>query len=176
MKFYDILDDCLMTTWQLPPDIVCLTTWRLLHNCKVDFAQNWRHKRQRDNRQTKIKAIPICVEPKNSTNTLISFCSNFFYRKNSTTTFFLCHTFIIYLVKILPPRLFSCTTFLSIWIKVNGWWQILPQHQITYLKGQESASIEIPPFRPNFIKFSKAVSYISKSYFTTFTFRGTFTK
>ena len=29
-----------------------------------------------------------------------------------------------------------------IWIKVNGWWQILPQHQSTYLTGPESASIE----------------------------------
>ena len=45
------------------------------------------------------------------------------------------------------------------WIKVNGWWQILPQHQSTYLRGPESASTEIPPFRPHFIKCSKTVSY-----------------
>ena len=32
--------------------------------------------------------------------------------------------------------------------KVSGWWQIPPQHQSTYLGGPESASIEIPPFRP----------------------------
>ena len=37
-----------------------------------------------------------------------------------------------------------------IWIKVSGWWQIPPQHQSTYLRGPESASIEIPPFRPKF--------------------------
>ena len=100
-----------------------------------------------------------------------------------------------------------------IWIKVKSSWQILPQHQSSYIlrrwnhhqrfvlcsngqiyggdfakfcgllriyelypKGPESASIEIPPFRPHFIKFSKAVSYPlwSKSYFTTLTFRGTF--
>ena len=29
----------------------------------------------------------------------------------------------------------------------------------TYLGGPESASIEIPPFRPHFIKFSKSVFY-----------------
>ena len=46
-----------------------------------------------------------------------------------------------------------------IWIKVTSWWQILPQHQSTYLRGPESASIEIPSFRPHFIKFSKTVSY-----------------
>ena len=46
-----------------------------------------------------------------------------------------------------------------IWIKVNGWWQILRQHQRTFLRGPESASIEIPPFRPYFIKFSKTISY-----------------
>ena len=46
-----------------------------------------------------------------------------------------------------------------IWIKVNSWWHIILQQQSTYLKGPESASIEIPPFRPHFIKFSKTVSY-----------------
>ena len=46
-----------------------------------------------------------------------------------------------------------------IWIKVKSWWQILPQHQSTYLRGPEYASIEIPPFRPHFIKFSKTVFY-----------------
>ena len=35
-----------------------------------------------------------------------------------------------------------------IWIKVRSSWQIPPQHQSTYLGGPESASIEIPPFRP----------------------------
>ena len=43
-----------------------------------------------------------------------------------------------------------------IWIKVRTWWQIPPQHQSTYLGGPESASIEIPPFRPFlWSKFSK---------------------
>ena len=39
--------------------------------------------------------------------------------------------------------------------KVSGWWQIPPQHQRTYLGGPESASIEITPFRPHFIRFQK---------------------
>ena len=39
--------------------------------------------------------------------------------------------------------------------KVRSWWQIPLQHQSTYLGGPESASIEIPPFRPHFIKFQK---------------------
>ena len=30
-----------------------------------------------------------------------------------------------------------------IWIKVSGWWQIPPQHQSTYLRGPESASIKV---------------------------------
>ena len=34
------------------------------------------------------------------------------------------------------------------WIKVSGWWQIPSQHHSTYLRGPESASIEIPPLRP----------------------------
>ena len=38
---------------------------------------------------------------------------------------------------------------------MSGWRQIPPQHQSTYLGGPESASIEIPPFRPHFIKFQK---------------------
>ena len=37
-----------------------------------------------------------------------------------------------------------------IWKKVRSSSQIPPQHQSTYLGGQESASIEIPPFRPKF--------------------------
>ena len=37
-----------------------------------------------------------------------------------------------------------------IWITVRTWWQIPSQHQSTYLGGPESASIEIPPFRPFF--------------------------
>ena len=36
-----------------------------------------------------------------------------------------------------------------IWIKVKSWWQILPQHQSTYLRGRESASIEISLFIPS---------------------------
>ena len=36
------------------------------------------------------------------------------------------------------------------WIKVKSWWQILPQHQSTYLRGPESLSIEMPAFRPKF--------------------------
>ena len=46
-----------------------------------------------------------------------------------------------------------------IWTKVSGWWQIPPLHQRTYLGGPESASIDIPPFRSHFIKFSKTVFY-----------------
>ena len=55
-----------------------------------------------------------------------------------------------------PQKINSLSTFLCtvwpepIWIKVNGWWEILPQHQSTYLRGQESASFEIPPFRSKF--------------------------
>ena len=41
-----------------------------------------------------------------------------------------------------------------IWIKVKTWWQILPQHQSTYLWGLESASTKIPPFRPNLLSKS----------------------
>ena len=52
---------------------------------------------------------------------------------------------------------------------------LLPQHQSTYSRGPESASIEIPPFRPHFKKISKAF-LLSKSCFTMFTFRGTSTK
>ena len=37
-----------------------------------------------------------------------------------------------------------------IWKKVRTSWQIPPQHQRTYQGGPESASIEIPPFRPKF--------------------------
>ena len=44
-----------------------------------------------------------------------------------------------------------------IWKKVSDWWQIPPEHQSTYLGGPESASIEITPFRPHFVKFSKTV-------------------
>ena len=41
-----------------------------------------------------------------------------------------------------------------IWKKVNTQ-LLLPQHQSTYPRGPESASIKIPPFRPHCIKFSK---------------------
>ena len=34
-----------------------------------------------------------------------------------------------------------------IWIKVKTWWQVLPQHQSTYLRGPESSSMEITPFK-----------------------------
>ena len=44
-------------------------------------------------------------------------------------------------------------------MKVKSWRQILPQHQSTYLRGPESASIEIPPNRPHIINFSKTVSF-----------------
>ena len=43
----------------------------------------------------------------------------------------------------------------TIWIKVRTSWQIQPQHQSTYLGGPESASFEIPSFKPHFIKFQK---------------------
>ena len=43
-------------------------------------------------------------------------------------------------------------------IKVNGWWQILPQHQSKYLRGPEYALIEILPVRPHFMRFSNFVS------------------
>ena len=55
-----------------------------------------------------------------------------------------------------------------IWIKVNGWWQILPQHQSTYLRGPESASIEIP-LQTSLHKIFKNCFLWSKSYFTTLT-------
>ena len=67
-----------------------------------------------------------------------------------------------YFVMALVPiqyKLYSTKWPEPIWIKVRSWWQILPQHQSTYLGGPESASIEIPPFRPHFIKFSKTVFY-----------------
>ena len=56
-----------------------------------------------------------------------------------------------------------CTCHLTVWpeptwIKVKKSWQI-PLYQSTYLGGPESASIEIPPFRPQFTKFSKIVLY-----------------
>ena len=50
----------------------------------------------------------------------------------------------------------TCTVWPQpIWKKVRTLWQIPPQHHCTYLGGPESASIEIPPFRPHFIKFQK---------------------
>ena len=51
-------------------------------------------------------------------------------------------------IKWIINSIWDCTDWPEpIWIKVNGWWQILPQHQRTYLTGPESASIEIPPFQ-----------------------------
>ena len=41
----------------------------------------------------------------------------------------------------------------------NKSWLLLPQHQSTYPRGPQSVSIEIPPFRPHFIKFLKTVFY-----------------
>ena len=31
-----------------------------------------------------------------------------------------------------------------IWIKVRSWWQVLPQHQSTYLRGPESPLLKFP--------------------------------
>ena len=46
-----------------------------------------------------------------------------------------------------------------IWIKVTNTTAASKYVQCTYLRGQESASIEISSFRPHFINFSKTVSY-----------------
>ena len=62
-----------------------------------------------------------------------------------------------------------------IWVKVKKSWLLLPQHQSTYPRCPESVSIEIPPFKPQFLKFSKNCFLLSKSCFTMFTFWGTFT-
>ena len=64
-----------------------------------------------------------------------------------------------------------CTAFISqkkinhftvwpqpIWIRVNCWWQILPQHQSTYIRGPESVSIEIPPYQTKIYLLSKSSS------------------
>ena len=61
----------------------------------------------------------------------------------------------------------------QIWIKVKKSWLLLPQHLSTYPRGTESASIEIPPFRPHVI--FKNCFLLNRSCFTMFTFRGTFT-
>ena len=42
---------------------------------------------------------------------------------------------------------------------VRSWWQILPQHQSTYLRGPGSASIEISPFKPGWETGVKKVKY-----------------
>ena len=47
-----------------------------------------------------------------------------------------------------------------IWKKVYTSELLLPQHQRKYPRGPESALIEIPPFRPYFITFSKTVFYL----------------
>ena len=64
----------------------------------------------------------------------------------------------------------------SIWKKVRTWWQIPLQHQstYTYLGGPESASIEIPPFRPFlWCKFQKIKNFkkfrIAPKFFFCFT-------
>ena len=44
----------------------------------------------------------------------------------------------------------------SVWLVSNT---TTAQHQSTYLGGPESVSIEIPPFKPHFIKFSKTIFY-----------------
>ena len=46
-----------------------------------------------------------------------------------------------------------------IWKKIKTSRILLPQHQSTYPRGPESASIEIPTFRPHFINFSKTIFY-----------------
>ena len=43
-----------------------------------------------------------------------------------------------------------------IWIRVKTLWQILPQHQSSYLKGTEYTSIEILSSRPKYVNFSKS--------------------
>ena len=58
--------------------------------------------------------------------------------------------------------------------KVRTFQRLIPQQQST--RGPESASIEMHHFRPHFINFSKTVFYLVNLVFTTFTFRGTFTK
>ena len=43
-----------------------------------------------------------------------------------------------------------------IWMKMKRWWQILSQHQSTYLRGPESVSIESPRSEQNLL--SKSIS------------------
>ena len=40
------------------------------------------------------------------------------------------------------------------WIDSKVIWQTLPQHQIAYLRGSESLSFKIPPFRPHFTQLN----------------------
>ena len=47
----------------------------------------------------------------------------------------------------------------QIWTKVKKSWLLPPQHQSTYPRGPESASIEIPPLRPRSINFLSTISY-----------------
>ena len=55
---------------------------------------------------------------------------------------------------------YLCTVWPEpICIKVSSSRLLLPQHQSIYLRGPESASTEIHPFRSHFIKFSKTVFY-----------------
>ena len=46
---------------------------------------------------------------------------------------------------------------LEVWPEPSEW--LVTNTTAAYLRGPESASIEIPPFRPHFIKSSKTVSY-----------------
>ena len=59
---------------------------------------------------------------------------------------------LILFLEMLPPFTQYARANLK---KVNTSQLLLPQHQSTYPRGPESASIEIPSIRPQFIKFSK---------------------
>jgi hypothetical protein len=50
-------------------------------------------------------------------------------------------------------------TFFSLQPIAKGNCEIPSQHQSTCLRGPKSASMEIPPFRPHFITFSKMLTF-----------------
>ena len=58
-----------------------------------------------------------------------------------------------------PVQIFTVTSIAvcsrPIWIEMKTSWKILQQHQSTYLGGPEYTSIEMPPFRPQYINFSE---------------------
>ena len=57
-----------------------------------------------------------------------------------------------------PLKFFTRDWSEPIWKKKRNSYQLLlPQHQRTYPRGPKSASIDFPPFRPNYIEFSKTV-------------------